>query len=186
MPDALLLHDAPTFGLTRSMLRGASWTNLSRGLYQRSSLDLDESQRLAAMRQVLPPVAAWSHYTGARVLRLWLPLLPSTLPVMATVLPGATRPERHGLYVARSRARWFEPVLVGGVETLPAPLLLGQLTEDLALIDLVIAIDSALHQDGARVRTSCRRSWPTSARRRGYERRWLLPTGAASRRTSPC
>ena len=144
--DAVLLREAAAHGLTRSMLRGASWSPVSRGLYQRYELAGQELQRLRTIGRVLPATAAWSHYTGARLMSLWLPPLPAGLPRFATVLPATTRPECDGLYVARSRARWFEPVYGPGVATLPAPLLLGQLAEDLALIDLVVAIDRALHQ----------------------------------------
>jgi len=144
--DAILLRDAAAYGLTRGTLRTAAWSAVSRGLYQRSEVARSELQRLVDMQQVLPSAAAWSHYTGAGLLRLWLPPLAADLGRFATLQPGATRPEREGLYVARSRARWCEPYRVGRVDVLPAPLLLGQLAEDLALIDLVVAIDSALHQ----------------------------------------
>lgn len=102
--DALRLRDAPARGLTRASLRTGAWTGVSHGLYQRSELAADETARLRALSEVLPPPGAWSHYTGARLLRLWLPPLPDGLPSFATVPPGMTRPERDGLYVARSRA----------------------------------------------------------------------------------
>ncbi len=144
--DAIRLRDAPARGLTRASLRTGAWTGVSHGLYQRSELAAGETARLRALSELLPPPGAWSHYTGARLLRLWLPTLPGGLPTFATVPPGLTRPERNGLYVARSRARWFEPLRVDGLNVMPAPLLLGQLAEDLALLDLVVAIDSALYQ----------------------------------------
>jgi len=51
------------------------------------------------------------------------------------------------LYVARSRARLQHLVDMAGVPVLPVELCLGQLAEDLRLIDLVVAIDSALHRE---------------------------------------
>lgn len=144
--DAIRLRDAAEYGLTRASLRTAAWSVVSRGLYQRTALVGSELQCLVDMQQVLPLAAAWSHYTGAGLSRFWLPSLPADLGLFATLPPGATRPERDGLYVARSRACSCEPHRVGPVGVLPAPLLLGQLAEDLALIDLVVAVDSALHQ----------------------------------------
>jgi len=140
----LRLRDAPAYDLTRSILRGRTWTPVSYGLYQRSALTADEVCRLQAMRDVLPGGAAWSHFTGARLFGLWLPHLPHSLPLMATIQPTHTRPERDGLYVARSRARLPAPVVLAGLPVLSVPRVLGQLAEDLSLLDLVVAIDCAL------------------------------------------
>jgi very-short-patch-repair endonuclease len=49
------------------------------------------------------------------------------------------------MYVFRSRAGEPPPWQVNGVDVVAPALCLGQLAEDLRLIDLVIAIDSALH-----------------------------------------
>ncbi len=145
MVDTVRLRDAPVLGLSRGVLRGRRWRPISQGLYEDARLDPDERRRLAALAKVLPANAAWSHLTGARLLQMWLTQLPASVPATATIQPGQTRPEREGLYVTRSRARSFAPLDVDGLPVVPPPLLLGQLAEDLSLLDLVVAVDAALH-----------------------------------------
>jgi very-short-patch-repair endonuclease len=131
--------------VTYRTLRGPYWTPVSHGVYAPAGSVDDLAARCAAIRLALPPKAVFSHYTMARLLRLWLPDLPSTLPTFATAPPHGTHIERHGLYVARSRTAAPGPPNRWGLPLAAVTTVLGQLAEDLSLLDLVVAIDSATH-----------------------------------------
>ncbi|HEY7042288.1 MAG TPA: hypothetical protein VH419_01330 [Nocardioidaceae bacterium] len=146
MDESVLLRDALQAGRTRSQMRGPGWTPISHGLYVRREADADLIDRCRHVRPILPWDAACSHLTAARLWSTWLPALPDWLPLQVTIPPGAQRPERAGLYVARSRAALPPPIVVSGVPVLDPALVIGQLAEDLQLIDLVIAIDGFLQQ----------------------------------------
>jgi very-short-patch-repair endonuclease len=103
-------------------------------------------QRFDRIRAVLPSEAAAAHLTAARIYGMWLPQLPDWLPVQASLPPDCDRPERRGLYVFRSRARLPPCNRILGTPVLPPAHVVGQLAEDLGLVDLVVALDSALHQ----------------------------------------
>ena len=127
-------------------LRGPAWVNVSHGLYATSGPPRDLITRCRHMGLVLPPGAVISHYTAAALHGLPLPTLPPWIPLMATLPPDTERPERGGLYVARSRAGQPPADLLDGVSVLSVEQVIGQLAEDLGLIDLVVAIDAALHR----------------------------------------
>lgn len=145
MSEIIRTRDAQLHGLTRAQLRGKAWWAPSHGL--RASVGRPDTlvSRCQEQRAVLPPGSAFSHFTAARLYDLWLPRTPEWLPVQATLPPRAIRPERQGLWVARSRARMRRPDDLGGLAVVALPQLIGQLAEDLELIDLVVAIDCAMH-----------------------------------------
>lgn len=117
---------------------------MSHGLFARSGTVVDLASRCRAHLEVLPAGAAFSHLTLASLHDLWLPVLPPWLPVIATLPPRTLRPERRGMYVARSRARMTAPELLHSLPVVAPALMIGQLAEDLAVLDLVVAIDCAL------------------------------------------
>ena len=127
-------------------MNGPQWRRVSHGLYVRAAASDEMLERCRQLRPVLPDESAFSHFTGASLLSCWLPRLPDWLPMMATIAPGEDRPERAGLYVARSRSAFPSAASVGGVPVLAPELVLGQLAEDLPLIDLVVAIDCFLRR----------------------------------------
>lgn len=137
-------RDALAAGVSRATLAGPRWRPISHGLHVPHHAPDDRAARSRQIRAVLPDDAVLSHLTAARLWSLWLPRLPEWLPMTATLPPGVIRPERRGLYVARSRAALPTPRLVAGVPVVPPEVVLGQLAEDLSLVDLVVAIDSAL------------------------------------------
>lgn len=147
MEDVLRLADAARYGLTRERLRSSCWSRPSYGLYARRGTTDDPVGLCRALQLVLPAGAVFSHLTAARLLDLWIPRVPAWLPVQATLPPGATRPDRPGLWVARSRARLSPPIEVQELHLPPVPVVLGQLAEDMSLLDLVIVIDCALHRE---------------------------------------
>jgi hypothetical protein len=140
------MREARQRGLTRGQLRSSAWDHPSHDLYGPAGSVASLPDLCRALRQVLPAGAAFSHLTLARLLDVWLPPLPDWLPVQATLPPGAVRPERSGLWVARTRARLHRPIAVKGLPGVPVSVMIGQLAEDLALLDLVVAVDCVLHR----------------------------------------
>lgn len=146
MTESIQRRDAIAAGIGRGTLAGPGWIAVSHGRYVPADADLGLLQRCRYVLPIVPADAQISHLTAARLWSAWLPKLPDWLPLHATIPPGEQRPERAGLYVARSRAALPEPGDVDGVAVVPPALVIGQLAEDLQLIDLVIAIDGLLHQ----------------------------------------
>ncbi|MEJ7774321.1 MAG: hypothetical protein WKF72_05865, partial [Nocardioidaceae bacterium] len=56
---------------------------------------------MIAWQMVLPPMALFTHITGARLLGWQLPKLPEQVPVFAAVEGDANRPRRSGLICSR-------------------------------------------------------------------------------------
>lgn len=138
------VRDAALHGYTRSRLRGRAWTSVSHGVYVARQEESTLGDTFAAVRSVLPPDGVAAHATAALLYGLWLPRLPSRLPCLAGLPPATDRPERAGLYVFRSRAGLPYPHVVSGVPCVPPEVCIGQLAEDLSVLDLVVVIDSAL------------------------------------------
>jgi hypothetical protein len=65
---------------------------------------------------------------------------------MATLPPGVDRPERKGLYVARARAGYVPTRQLDDITVVTPEVCVAQLAEDLRLVDLVVAVDSAMHK----------------------------------------
>jgi hypothetical protein len=102
--------------------------------------------RLLAWQLLLPASASFTHLTAA-ALRGWrLPPLPDDLPVFACLPRTHPRPRQTGLVICRHpNAPPWE--LVRGVGcTTPAETILA-CARDLALLDLVVVIDAALHAE---------------------------------------
>jgi hypothetical protein len=140
-------HDAPI----RGEVRAVGFRRVSHGLYlkDRPSLRDDEQFRreLRAWLCVLPPGAAFTHVTGAR-LRNWRPpQLPEQVPVFAAVRDGQSRRSRAGLICSRLVAHDpddSDRVLT--VSDLPVDTpeeILLRCARDLGHLDLVVLIDSA-------------------------------------------
>jgi hypothetical protein len=124
--------------------RGATWVRVSRGLHRRADVADPRRADLLAWQAVLPAEAAFSALTAAH-LRGWdLPPLPDDLPVCAAMPYGATAPVRPGqLRVTRHRVPPPHDVLRGVRVTTAAETLLT-CAPLLALLDLVVLVDSAL------------------------------------------
>jgi len=146
--DSLRRGEALARGITRATWYGPTWTSVSHGLATPTSslVDDDVARRCRRLAPVLPPRSAVSHLTAALLYDAWLPRLPGWLAVMATIAPGEQRPERKGLYVARSRVGIDLARVRDGVRVVAPALVAGQLAEDLQLVDLVVAIDWLVHR----------------------------------------
>ena len=155
----------------RGQVRLVGFERLSHGLYQptRPGLSADQAflRELRALLLVLPPDAAFTHVTAARVLQWQLPNLPDNIPVFAAVR-GDRRPRRHGLITSRLT----HPSEVAVVEGLPIDSpeeILLRASRDLGVLDLAIMLDSALrlgHVDPARLRALEASGRPGSVRLR--------------------
>lgn len=149
MVDAISTSQARRAGITRSQLRSQSWTRVHHGVYRRTvdgPVDDDGLER--RMRDVHPALThgeRFAHLCAAHLHGLWLPTLPPWLATQVTLPPGADRPKQKGVYAFRSRAGEQGHRTVRGLPVVTPQICIGQLAEDLSVLDLTIAIDSALH-----------------------------------------
>ncbi len=147
--DVLRTREALAHGVTRGRLNGPGWSRVSHGLYAPQPAvdeDVPLSLRYARLARLLPADAAIAHLSAALLYGIPVPSLPSWLPLLAVVPPGRLRPERAGCYVFRSRGALPPPVSVADIPVVPPEVCLGQLAEDLSLIDLVVALDNTFQR----------------------------------------
>lgn len=139
--------------------RGPDWHRVSHGLHRPSSDD-GLLMTLAAWQLVLPRSGRFTHLTGAQAYGWWLPPLPEGLPVFASLLTGDSRPQRAGLRPFRHDAL-SEPAMLGELRLDPPAEVLLACARHLALVDLVVLVDAALHSKAVTAAelsaTACRR-----------------------------
>lgn len=146
----------------RGRRRGAGWVRVGHGLH-RPAHAADLRTTLTAWQLVLPPSGRFTHLTAAQLLGWWLPPLPDGMPVLVAQSRTDSRPQRPGLTVSRHEQP-AEPVIIGGLRVDPPEEVLLQCARHLALLDLVVLADSALH---LRVTTAERLEATARQRRRG-------------------
>ncbi|MBE7323753.1 hypothetical protein IEQ44_03705 [Nocardioides sp. Y6] len=128
---------------TSGRTAGPGWTRVTRGAHRRVDSADPATDDLGAWAAVLPPRAAFTHVTGARLLGLWLPPLPRGIPVTVQVPTGTTAPQRPDLRVIRcSRGKGGTEVL--GLRVAPVDEVLLTLCRDLGPLDALVAVESAL------------------------------------------
>jgi hypothetical protein len=98
---------------------------------------------LRAWLLVLPNDAAFTHITAAFLRGWWLPRLPQFVPVFAAAGLRSTTPRRAGLICSRLD-RESRTSSARGLPVDAAAEVLLRASRDLALIDLVVMVDSAL------------------------------------------
>lgn len=153
--DAVLYRDLRVRGLTRTQVRNRAWTSPTRSVHVPHLLAQDLASRCRAVMLALPPDTSFGHLTEAALLGWWLPWLPLTVPLFATTR-GAIHVQRPGIYVRRSPRTPL--VEVDGQRVVEPAYALAELATDLALIDLVVIVDSALrhgHCSTADLRRRC-------------------------------
>ena len=97
--------------------------------------------------EVLPRGARFTGLTAARLHGLWLPELPSGLPVEARIPDRNTRPRRPGLRVTRSV--YLGPHLVrSGMPVDPVETAIQHACRYVTHLDAMILVDSALRAPG--------------------------------------
>jgi hypothetical protein len=118
-----------------------AWTRLSHGLYVPAEAT-DHGAELAAWQLVLPPTAAFTSLTAARLRGWWTPA-PVPHPVFAALSAADPRPRRPGLQVCRHPDPPAHQ-LVDGLRVATAAETLLAAARDLGVLDLVVLGDSAL------------------------------------------
>ncbi len=102
----------------------------------------DWLEELRAWSLALPETATFTHLTAARGYGWWLPTCPPP-PVFIALPLAAARPRRPGLKVCRHPAPTPARVVEGVRLAEPAEVLLAA-ARDLAVLDLVVLVDSAV------------------------------------------
>lgn len=160
---------------------GVRWVPVTRGAHR--STDAGDTFRATALawQAVLPPEACFTHVTGARLLGLWLPPLPSR-PTTVVQLPASSAPVRRpGLRASRT-AEITSPVEVAGLRVAPVGEILLSLCRDLGDLDALMAVDASLH---LRLTSTQELHEVAAARRRGAPRLRRLLQLADGRSESP-
>jgi hypothetical protein len=123
--------------------RGPGWVAVSYGLHRPARAD-DRHTRLATWQLALPPSGRFTHLTAAELRGWWLPPLPDGLPVFTAQSHAESRPQRAGLLVFR-HADLVASGTVDGLRVDPPEEVLLSCARHLALLDLVVLVDAALH-----------------------------------------
>lgn len=118
----------------------SSWIAVSHGLHRTR----ESSSDLPAWQLVLPASGRFTGLTAAGVLGWSLPPLPQGLPVFAAISQQDARRQRTGLVVCRHPVL-ADPVLQDGLRLDPPAEALLACARDLALLDVVVLLDAALH-----------------------------------------
>lgn len=138
--------DASELGLTRSHLRQRFWTHPLDGLAMPADWTGDLHLTCRAVQLMLPSGAVFTHVSAA-ALRGWpLPDCLVDAPLIACTDGDAPHLDRRGVYVRRCDIPARHRILLGGVRVGSAEWTVVELAETLALVDLVVVIDHALHQ----------------------------------------
>jgi hypothetical protein len=139
---AVRLRDAPGQSLSRGVLRGRSWEQISYGLHAPANPARTMEERARLMAQLLPRDSGFGHLTSAALRGWWLPLGLHMPGLMFASTTAGVHIQRHGLYVRRSAFTTFEDV--DGLRLVSAEETLLELARDLTLVDLVPMVDCAL------------------------------------------
>lgn len=97
-----------------------------------------------AIALVLPRGTVFTHLTAARLRGWWLPPL-AEVPVIACTDGDAPHHDRRGVYVRRCEIPPGHRDQLSGLPIASAAWTIAELAEHLSLVDLVVAVDSALH-----------------------------------------
>lgn len=106
---------------------------------------VDLRRQCRAIQLALPSDAVFTHLTSAQLRGWWLPSVTAPLPIIACTNSTAPHHDRRGVYVRRCAIPSRHRALLDDVRIASAEWTIVELAETLALIDLVVVIDSALH-----------------------------------------
>lgn len=138
-------RDAEAHGFTSRMLRRSPHVvHPVRGVAQWASTADDLATTCRAVAAVLPDDVVFTHVTSAVLRGWWMPMLDS-FPIVACTDGDTTHHDRRGVYVRRCDIPFGHRQRIGDIAVASAEWTIVELSEHLALVDLVAVIDSALH-----------------------------------------
>lgn len=140
--DPILNRDAHLIGLTRANLRSHAYAQPVNGASLPAAQRDDLAAVCRAVALVLPDDAVFTHLTAARLRGWWLPDVAA--PLIACSDSDAAHQDRRGVYVRRCAIPPWHREARDDVPIASAAWTIVELAEHLSLVDLVIAIDSAL------------------------------------------
>lgn len=141
----VIYRDAAVSGITLSTLRSSGWTHPSQSLYLPPGYAGGVLQECRALREVLADDAVFTHVTAASVRGWWLPTDLCDAPIIACTNSRRPHHNRRGVYVRRCATDPAQRTMYERISVTTAARTLAELAEDLNLLDLVPAMDSALH-----------------------------------------
>lgn len=137
--------EAEAHGFTPYLLRtSAHFVHPVDGVAQLASSADDLAATCRAVAKILPSDAVFTHLTSARLRGWWLPLV-DDFPLIACTGGDAPHHDRRGVYVRRCSIPPGHRHEVLGVAVASPEWTIVELAEQLALLDLVAVIDSALY-----------------------------------------
>lgn len=142
--DPILTREARNAGLTVRKVRGPRWSRPAAGVAVPAGTATDLRTRCRAVLRVLPADAVITHLTSAALRGWWLPQL-AEIPVIACTDGDAPHLDRRGVYVRRCGIPPHHRTEWRGISIASSAWTIVELAEHLSLIDLVVAIDGALH-----------------------------------------
>ena len=142
-------------------VRRTGWRRVGFGLYRRDGEPDAYRCDLLAWSEVLPPRGCLTHLTAAALHGLWMPPLPTGLPVFVSMPDADTRPKRPELRIMR-HTKPIAATRLDGLRVATVEETLLACARDLSLLDLVVLGDAALHQR----RTSKQELYESASRRR--------------------
>jgi very-short-patch-repair endonuclease len=142
--EPILHRAAGHHGTTRGRLRNSEYAHPVNGV----SISLADAKDLVtvctAVALALPPDAVFTHLTAARLRGWWLPRIDDE-PVIACTDGEAPHHDRRGVYIRRCDLPDRHRERLHGLQVASPEWTIVELAEHLRLVDLVVAIDCALH-----------------------------------------
>lgn len=142
--EPLLNRTAESRGFTRAVLRTDQFVHPVAGVSLLAAHQDDLASTCRAAALVLPSDSVFTHLTAARLRGWWLPELEG-LPLIACTDGDAAHHDRRGVYVRRCAIPAWHRMRIGDVAVASAAWTVVELAEHLSFLDLVVAIDGALH-----------------------------------------
>jgi hypothetical protein len=142
--DPIRHRDAEARGFSPHLLRTSWFVHPAAGVAQLASTADDLASTCRAVATVLSDDVVFTHVTSARLRGWWMPLI-DDLPLVACSWRDAPHVDRRGVYVRRCGIPPQHRGHLDGVPVASAEWTIVELSEHLALLDLVAVIDSALH-----------------------------------------
>lgn len=143
--EPILHREARSAGLTRDRLRHARFAHPADGVAIAVEDEANLDVVCQALAKLLPEGSVFTHLTAARLRGWWLPSLPH-VPVIACTDGDAPHLDRRGVYIRRCAIPPQHRRTFRGLPVASAAWTIVELAEDLALLDLVVVLDGAVHQ----------------------------------------